>query len=148
MIPEHIIEKLHKAIDEAEGPGSCSYIGPDAPRPYCVAAKFCSSMGVPLEALKKWEGDEVHMTLGINGVDLLAIPATAELTRGQHYLLASLQRSWDTVETGAPHEDVRERREYMHKTVDNAQYKEEASLLAAHGEFAPFGFEDWESREI
>lgn len=98
MITPEVAEKLHRAIDLAQGPGRCRYT--EDGKPCCVIGQFAALNGY--DQLWRWEGTAIqYLYVRLGEVD------------GGY--LGELQRIWDR--KGGADETTRRRR--MHELVDS-----------------------------
>lgn len=92
---KEVIDNLHKAIDLAQTPTQCYYVLEG--QPCCVVAQFAVLSGLPVEAMKHWEGmasDAPRITLAFKEADVEV----------DILVLRDIQFTWDqgTITKGIP----------------------------------------------
>lgn len=120
MIRAEVVEKLHAAIEKAEGRGDCRYVSWDndgRPQPYCVVAQFAALCGVTAAELSDWRGVMVGAVL--DG-DPDEFPGREKLpedpaTRG---VMVGLQLMWDERDPQSRDASLSQLKEAMHNLVD------------------------------
>lgn len=120
MLPQDQKQKLHAAIDLAQGSGGCRYTMDG--RPFCVIAQLAALEGVPVEQLQVWDcqerevGSSATSSASVYEVLESNLPGSEVLKTYPPDLLASLQETWDEGAT-----DVYQARLDMHDMVNRPE---------------------------
>jgi hypothetical protein len=119
MLSQEIIERAHRAVDLAQGPAGCKYVGQDK-KPQCVIAQYfyLNDPGI-LPTLEEW--DCRGSTGGSASIEDIIRDDEAPIISGslEAEFLTRLQMMWDAGYGGLPSPDeITERRQRMHRFVE------------------------------
>lgn len=119
MIRADVAEKLHAAIEKAEGRGECRYVSWTAggPQPQCVIAQFAVLCGVTPAELADWRGVMVGAVL--DG-DPDEFPGREKLPQdpAARGAMMGIQLMWDEREPQLRDASLSRLKEAMHNLVD------------------------------
>lgn len=110
MLTKEQIDNLHKAIDLAQGPGECEYVGDDG-KACCVIGQYAFLQGVTAHQMtKEWGAGQID--------SIHSSSYSIEKLGDDSPFLREIQRVWDTGTT-MPEMVIEPRRAEMHAMVNH-----------------------------